>query len=161
MTNAAFCGAAAENRPGVWIIRGSHRRKTEREDIEALFQSPYWVIDILPEQVPEDCGGQYFTIEEYWLQKPQRTELVKKHLQVLLKLNCYYDIHIWEGETNPAPETLAALMRRERLNLLLDNALIVTDPDDTYMTVYNADSRLLALIRPIAAAEGLFVWQPE
>ena len=32
---------------------------------EELLQSPYWIIDILPSQVPKDSPGQYFTIEEY------------------------------------------------------------------------------------------------
>jgi hypothetical protein len=29
------------------------------------------------------------------------------------------------------------------------------------MTVFNASEELLDLIRPIAMAEGLFVWKPE
>ena len=32
--------------------------------IETLLNKPYWVIDILPEQVPEDSAGQYFAIEQ-------------------------------------------------------------------------------------------------
>ena len=43
----------------------------------------------------------------------------------------------------------------------IGNALIVSDPDDTYLTVYNPDETLLALIGRTAAGEGLFVWQPE
>ena len=132
----------------------------EETQIEALLESPYWVVDVLPKQVPQDTGGQYFAIEKYWLREPQRSVLLQKRLNVLLKLNCYMDICVWGGANNPAPEALAAAVLRERQLLLLGGTLIVTDPDDTYMTVYDPDETLLALLRPIAASEGLFVWQP-
>ena len=35
--------------------------------IDKLLNTPYWVIDILPAQVPKDSPGQYFTIEDYFL----------------------------------------------------------------------------------------------
>ena len=132
----------------------------EESQIEALLESPYWVVDVLPKQVPQDAGGQYFAIEKYWMQEPRRSVLLQKRLNVLLKLNCYYDISVWGSAINPAPEALAAAVLRERQLLLLGGALIVTDPEDTYMTVYNPDEALLALLRPLAASEGLFVWQP-
>ena len=128
--------------------------------IEALLTSPYWVVDVLPKQVPQDAGGQYFAIEKYWLQEPQRSVHLQKRLNVLLKLNCYYDICVLGSAVNPKPEALAAAVLRERQMLLLGGALIVTDPDDTYMTVYNPDDALLALLRTLAASDGLFVWQP-
>ena len=43
-------------------------------DIDALLESPYWVIDFLPYQVPAGCEGQFFKIEDYYL-KPSRMEL--------------------------------------------------------------------------------------
>ena len=39
-------------------------------------------------------------------------------------------------------------------------AMILSEPDDTHMTVFNADEKLLELIRVIASGEGLFVWSP-
>ena len=58
-------------------------------DIDALIESPYWVIDFLPYQVPSGCEGQFFKIEDYFL-KPSRMEcLHRKFLAVILKLNCY------------------------------------------------------------------------
>ena len=38
--------------------------------------------------------------------------------------------------------------------------MILSEPDDTHMTVFNADEKLLELIRVIASGEGLFVWSP-
>lgn len=41
------------------------------------------------------------------------------------------------------------------------DALINFSGDDHYMTLYNPDAELLDLIRSLAGAEGLFVWNPE
>ena len=69
--------------------------------IDELLNSPYWIIDILPFQVPKDSPGQYFAVEDYFL-KEQIADIKKKHINVILKLNCYRDIML-EDELNPAP----------------------------------------------------------
>ena len=51
-----------------------------KKSIEELLQSPYWVIDILPLQVPKDSPEQYFTIEKYFLQDKQFAEVKQKHI---------------------------------------------------------------------------------
>ena len=56
--------------------------------IEKLLEKPYWIIDILPKQVPKDSPGQYFAIKDFFL-KEQLSEIKKKHINVILKLNCY------------------------------------------------------------------------
>ena len=58
--------------------------------IEELLEQPYYVMDILPRQVPADSGGQYFKVEEYYLKDMGR--LCRQYADVLLKLNCYYDL---------------------------------------------------------------------
>ena len=45
-------------------------------------------------------------------------------------------------------------------NCGIDDAMIVSEPDDTYLTLYHPDDELLELVRTIAAGEGLYVWQP-
>lgn len=37
--------------------------------IEELLEKPYWIIDILPKQVPKDSPGQYFAVEDFFLKK--------------------------------------------------------------------------------------------
>ena len=78
------------------------------ENVFELLEKPYWVVDILPKQVPKDSAGQYFKVEQYFLQR--RPELCEKFVRVLLKLNCYLDMEVSEdGESwmlNPAPEAL-------------------------------------------------------
>ena len=134
-------------------------RKMDR--IEELLQKPFWVIDILPEQVKENSPGQYFEVERFYLKDK---DLRRKQLNVLLKLNCYYDfiVVLDEGEVlrNPSPDMMEKLVGKIYMSVQIEESLIVADPADTHMTLYNASGRLLELVKTIAAGEGMFVWQP-
>ena len=132
------------------------------ERIESLLQAPYWVVDILPEQVPKDSPGQYFAVEKYFLAWPQIAAVKQKHINMILKLNCYMDLTLdEETEINPPPEQIAEAMRRRYVSILLGESMIVSEPDDTCLTVYNPDEETLRLLGTLAAGEGLYVWQPE
>ncbi len=137
--------------------------------IETLLNKPYWVIDFLPEQVPDGNAGQFFAVEEYYLREPALSTLRRRFTDILLKLNCYYDFQVCAADSeefvrNPAPDVLAAriLGAQENLCILLprEDALITLDRDDTCMTVYNPSETLLNRLRLLATAEGLFLWQP-
>lgn len=133
-----------------------------KRTIDELLQMPYWIIDILPEQVPEGSAGQYFSVEKYYLAPERFATIKEKHINVILKLNCYRNISI-DGESivNPSSEHIADEMRKRFLYILLDDAMILSEPDDTHMTIFNTDEKLLTLVKAIAAGEGLFVWQPQ
>ena len=76
-----------------------------KKTIEELLQCPYWIIDILPSQVPKDSPGQYFAVEKVFLQDDRIEEIKQKHIDLIWKLNCYRDISIGdETEINPAPK---------------------------------------------------------
>lgn len=129
--------------------------------IDELLQMPCWIIDILPMQVPKDSRGQYFSVEKYYLEKDRLVEIRQKHINIILKLNCYRDIAVYEEPTvNPAPEKLAEEMKKRSLFIKIDDAVILSEPDDTHMSVFNPDEKMLELIRQIAAGEGMFVWRP-
>ena len=138
--------------------------------IEEYLNNPYWVIDILPKQVPADGKGQYFRIEKFFLEHPQIDNIYRKFTNILLKLNCYEDINVsYDGEdwiTNPAPHELeAALLKcmadKQMLYIILKSAdvLITVSGDDTYMTVYNPTEEVMELIGSLAGSEGLFLWK--
>ena len=138
--------------------------------IEEHLNKPYWVIDILPKQVPADSKGQYFRIEKYFLEHPQIDNIYRKFTNILLKLNCYEDIDVSrdgdEWITNPTPHKLeAALLKcladKQMLYIILKSAdvLITVSSDDTYMTVYNPREKMTELIRSLADSEGLFLWK--
>ncbi len=143
-------------------------------DIDELIEKPYWIVDILPEQVSKKSGGQYFAIEQFYLSEPQNSELRRKYADLILKLNCYYDIFILDdlaedsecGELNPDPKKFVRCFVGEyaknsvRFSVRDENTLIVSNKDDTYLTIYNPAERTLALIRRLADAEGLYLWKP-
>lgn len=129
--------------------------------IDELLEMPYWVADILPCQVPSDSPGQYFAIERHYLREPQITAVKQRHIDLVLKLNCYYDLSLDDDrEVNPAPARIAREMLDRYVCLRLGDALIVSEPDDTCLTIYNPDGELLELLQALAMGEGLFVWQP-
>ncbi len=142
------------------------------ENVFELLEKPYWVVDILPKQVPKDSAGQYFKVEQYFLKR--RPALCEKFVRVLLKLNCYLDMEVSEdGETwtlNPAPEALehkiVACMDDGLAKAILyvfvqsERTLMVIDRDCTYITLYNPSETLLELVRELVVPEGLYVWKP-
>ncbi len=137
----------------------------------ALLEGPYWIVDILPEQVSADAAGQYFAVERYFLQQSRIVALRRKYAEILLRLNCYADMAVsfdscasWE--TNPDPETfaerVAGLSGNEFLRAVFaeQSAMIDYDHNDTYLTVYDPGAALLDKVRALAAGSGLFVWSP-
>ncbi len=129
--------------------------------IDELLETPYWIIDILPKQVPMDSPGQYFAVEEYYLSKKQIAEVKNRHIGLVLKLNCYRDLSLdEETEINPPPGRIAEEMHKRHLCILTGDSMILSEPDDLSMTLYHPDEELLELVRVLAAGEGLYVWQP-
>ena len=138
--------------------------------IDFLLSKPYWLIDVLPKQVPAGSAGQYCKAERYFLSRLD--EISRKFALILIRLNCYYDLQVsTDGETwilNESPEDLELRFEESSashslLSVLVgnDEALITFSGDDHYMTLYNPDEELLELARQCADAEGLFVWGPR
>ncbi len=137
----------------------------------SLLERPYWIADILPEQVPENADGQFFAVERYYLQPARLGALRRRFAEILLRLNCYCDMAVsfdncesWA--LNPDPEEfaerLAALSGNTFLRAIFasQETMIDIEPTDTYMTVYDPKGAFLDRLRKLAEAEGLFVWQP-
>ncbi len=127
--------------------------------IEELLNTSYWIIDILPKQVPAHSAGQYFAVEKY-LRDTQLSDIKKKHVNMILKLNCYKDISLEEdGAVNISPEQIADAIYKRYVNIMVEDALILSEPEDTHLTIFNPDEELLALVRELASSEGMFVWR--
>ena len=121
-----------------------------KKTIEELLQSPYWIIDILPSQVPKDSPGQYFAVEKVFLQGDRIEEIKQKHIDLIWKLNCYRDISIGdETEINPLPRHIADEMKKRVLYIMTGESMILSEPDDTHLTVFNPDPQLLELLRQL------------
>ena len=139
--------------------------------IENLLEGSYLIVDVLPEQVPGNSAGQYFAVENYYLQPERLRVLRRRFAEILLRLNCYSDMVVsfdsgesWEK--NPDPEMfagrLADLPGNGFLRVIFEAEQAMADLDgcDINMTFYGPESRLTEMLRQLAAAEGLFVWSP-
>ena len=149
-----------------------NRSKFQFMSIEELLEQPYYVMDILPMQVPADSGGQYFKVEEYYLKDMGR--LSRQYADVLLKLNCYYDLafshdaELWQQ--NPEPDSIVQMVKDCMsdqptkaclyVTMAEDSMLLTFQRDTTHMTLYNLTDELLKLLCLLASAVGLFVWSP-
>lgn len=140
--------------------------------IEELLDQPYYIMDILPMQVPADGGGQYFRVEQYYLNNIE--QLSRRYAEVLLKFNCYsdmafsHDAEHWQ--LNPAPEDIVQMVNAGMwedpakscvyVTLAEGRMLLTLQRGSTHMTLYNPDEELLQLLSRLASVEGLFVWKP-
>lgn len=132
------------------------------KSIEELLETPFWIVDVLPEQVKADSPGQYFRVERYFSEPSRLAAIKRKHADFVLKLNCFLDVTPdEETEPNPAPERIADAIMSRCVCIRIGNALITSAPDDLYLTVYNADEALLKLLETLCRGEGLYLWQPE
>ena len=138
--------------------------------IDDFFDKEYWVVDFLPKQVPENAGGKFFSVEQYYLEPSRYAVLREQFSDILLKLYCYYDLRLFvdddtKGIFNPDSELLASHIMDNQSNLCMlfgtFEALITLGRDDTNLTIYAPSEDLLELIRMLAGAVGLFVWKPK
>ena len=138
--------------------------------VEQLLEAPYWVIDFLPMKVQQDSKGQFFAVEQYYLEGIRHERLCRQFADVVLKLNCYHDLLVSRDGGDewlyPDPRMLEKWLMESLQNghlcILIDNgeALITASGGDTNLTLYNPSPALLELVRQLATAAGLFLWQP-
>ena len=55
------------------------------ELVENLLEQPYWVIDFLPMQVPQDARGLFFAVEQYYLTGIRHERLINQLADVVLQ----------------------------------------------------------------------------
>ena len=128
---------------------------------------PYWIIDILPEQVPMYSPGRYFTVARYF--QSRMDEILRKFASLLNKLNCYCHLEVgWDGENYTddfAPEALERFFEEANsspdplyIRVNSSDAVFVYANGDHYMTLYEPAPELIRLVSKLATSEGLFVW---
>ena len=143
------------------------------ELVEELLEQPYRVIDILPVQVPPEGASRFFAAEGYWLEPERLQALYGRFAEVLVKLSCYADFHVYAGQQDswlehPQPGGLAEMVRSlvqnpaAFVNILVEGeggkaSLVTLTSGDLYMTLYASWPELEALAAQLAASEGLFL----
>lgn len=137
--------------------------------LDDFMEKPCYIIDFLPEQVPKDCGGQFFKVEDYLLNNYKRCGLRDKFFRIILKLMCYYRVSIYWDKwiEQPAPEQVAEIIdktlqnRYASLDILLpeQDVLLHFDADSLNLSIYNPAEEMREIMKQIAWSEGMFFRQ--
>lgn len=139
------------------------------EQVEKLLDMPIWfVIDIFPEHISNDNVGQYFKVEKYYSKTKKVKRIRHKFINIILKLNCYYDFHICfhkKWRNNPKPDKVAKwikkcmLDKKDSITILLDheNILLTLNGDDLCLAIYHPSEKFMAMLLQLAKSEGLFL----
>ena len=134
--------------------------------IDRLLETPCYIIDFLPQQVPKDCGGQFFKVENYFLNHYDRYGLRDRFIRTILKAMCYYPISVYLGEwiEQPSPEQVAEIIdtimenHSGDMNMLFTSkgALLQFGWDCLNISIYNPDEEMCVLFEQLATSEGMF-----
>lgn len=134
--------------------------------VDGLLETPCYIIDFLPQEVPKDCGGQYFKVENYFLNHSDRYGLRDRVIRTILKAVCYYPVLVHWGEwiEQPSPEQVAEIIdtimenHSGDMNMLFTSkdALLQFGWDCLNISIYNPDEEMCRLFEKIAISEGLF-----
>ena len=127
--------------------------------LERLQKSPCWILDILPKRVPKEKAKHYAELEKEYL---HTEELERKFFNVLMKLRCYYDLKVVmpDGKVvdDISAQVLKELVGQKYIQILFDDALLISDPDDMYMSLFNPSQEMLEIVNGVAGSEGMCVW---
>ncbi|MDO4170014.1 MAG: hypothetical protein Q4D45_08945 [Lachnospiraceae bacterium] len=139
------------------------------EQVEKLLDMSSWfVIDIFPEQIRKENADQYFKVEKYYLKTKEVKRICHKFINIILKLNCYYDFYICfhkKWRKNPKPDKVAKwikkcmLDKKGSINILLDNekTLLTIDRDDLCFSIYHPSEEFKSIVLQLAKSEGLYL----
>lgn len=129
-------------------------------DIEELLERPYWLIDIVPERIEAEKGKEYALLQEYC--RSSMDLIRSRFISFLLKLNCYRDLKIsWDyGKSFKPLNVLPEIRVPGEIYVLIDGRSLLTyDTEDTSMTLYCPDEKLLETAGKLALSEGFFLWK--
>ena len=142
------------------------------EDLtERLLGEICYVIDLLPERVPDDRIETFLETEDYYLQEQELDRFADKLINIVIKIQCYHKFETYCGEwhQNMKPQELAVMVRKTVksrdgfLNILSrdDNMLLTINGQTLHMSVYNPTLVAIVNLSRLAAAEGLFFRRAE
>ena len=134
--------------------------------VDRLLETPCYIIDFLPQQVPKDCAGQFFAVEDYLLKHHGRYGLRDRFVHIILKAMCYYPVSVHWGEwiEQPAPEQVVEIIdtiiekHSGDINMVFTSkaALLQFGWDCLNISIYNPDEEMCVLFEKLATSEGMF-----
>ena len=130
--------------------------------IDKLLETPCYIMDFLPKQVPMNCGGQFFEVETYLLNHYDWCGLRDRFVGVILKAMCYYPVSVHWGKwiEQPTPEQVTKIIdtilesHSGDVNILFTSkdVLLQFGWDCLNISIYNPDEEMCMLFEKIAAS---------
>ena len=139
--------------------------------VDRLLETQCFIIDFLPEQVPEESGEQFFRIENYLLNNYERLGIKDRIIRIILKAMCYYPVSVFCGKwiNQPSPEQVVEIIDTIMDHHSGDMNMIFTSKDVLLqflgdclnISIYNPDEEMCKRFEKIATSEGMFWREAE
>ena len=138
--------------------------------VERLLEDDYWIIDILPSQIPIEKQAEYRALTDEYYESGKVAQLHRRYADILTMINSRYNtamLRMPEDEWTISPDDVAVkdavIHHTERgcVDLLLpeEETLISLQAEDLYITVYHPTEEILSLLRQAVSESGFYIWQ--
>ena len=138
--------------------------------VERLLEDDYWIIDILPSQIPIEKQAEYRALTDEYFESGKVAQLHRRYADILTMINSRFKTAILcmpEDEWTISPHNNdvkdAVIHHTERgcVDLLLpeEETLISLQAEDLYITVYHPTEEILSLLRQAVSESGFYIWQ--
>ena len=138
--------------------------------VERLLEDDYWIIDILPSQIPIEKQAEYRALTDEYYESGKIAQLHRRYADILTMINSRFKTAMLcmpEDEWTISPDDVAVkdavIHHTERgcVDLLLpeEETLISLQAEDLYITVYHPTEEILSLLRQAVSESGFYIWQ--
>ena len=138
--------------------------------VERLLEDDYWIIDILPSQIPIEKQAEYRALTDEYFESGKVAQLHRRYADILTMINSRFKTAMLcmpEDEWTISPHNNdvkdAVIHHTERgcVDLLLpeEETLISLQAEDLYITVYHPTEEILSLLRQAVSESGFYIWQ--
>ena len=138
--------------------------------VERLLEDDYWIIDILPSQIPIEKQAEYRALTDEYFESGKVAQLHRRYADILTMINSRFKTAILcmpEDEWTISPHNNdvkdAVMHHTERgcVDLLLpeEETLISLQAKDLYITVYHPTDEIISLLRQAVSESGFYIWQ--
>ena len=138
--------------------------------VERLLEDDYWIIDILPSQIPIEKQAEYRALTDEYYESGKIAQLHQRYADILTMINSRFKTAMLcmpEDEWTISPDDVAVkdavIHHTERgcVDLLLteEETLISLQAEDLYITVYHPTDEIISLLRQAVSESGFYIWQ--
>ena len=138
--------------------------------VERLLEDDYWIIDILPSQIPIEKQAEYRALTDEYFESGKVAQLHRRYADILTMINSRFktamlcmpeDDWMISPHDNAVKDAVIHHTERGCVDLLIpeEDTLISLQAEDLYITVYHPTKEILSLLRKAVSESGFYIWQ--